>query len=216
MTVIRKILGALLILAALAGAGFGVWVCSYASSAAPYIEDDGADGPSATLERFLACLEEKDFDGAYDLLYNYSTLGLEAPPTDALARMYWDAQLAAWDFAAAEGGEMQGTRMEKHISVRCLDLDAVSADVGVRVQEILAEKVENAYLKSDVYDDTGAYREDVAYEALYAATRETLADTDKYAYTQDCPVMLHFSGGRWLVEVGPAFISALTAGAVRG
>ena len=106
--------------------------------------------------------------------------------------------------------------MEKRVTVRCLDLDAISADVGVRVQELLAEKVENAYLKSDVYDESGAYRADVAYDALHTATAEMLADTDKYAFTQECPVMLHFSGGRWLVEVGPAFISALTAGAVRG
>ena len=215
MLVLRKIIGALLILAALAGACFGLWVCSYAAAAEPYIED-GADGPTATLDRFIACLNRRDFDGACDLLYNYSTLGLESPPEDALARMYWDAQMAAREFSAVEGSEMHGTRMDKRITVRCLDLDAISEDVGVRVQEILAKKVEDAYLKSDVYDENGAYREDVAYDALYTATKELLSDTAKYAYTQECAVTLHFVGGRWLVEVGPAFLSALTAGAVRG
>lgn len=215
MNVVRRIIGALLILAALAAAGVGVWLCSYAYDAAPYIED-GADGPSATLDRFLFCLEQKDFEGAYDLLYNYSTLGLENTPEDPIARMYWDAQLAAWAFTAAERSEMHGTRMDKRVTVRSLDLDAIAADVGVRVQEILAEKVENAYLKSDVYDENGDYREEVAMDALYSATAEMLSDTAKYACTQECTLMLQFSEGRWLVEVSPAFISALTGGAVRG
>ena len=212
---VRKVIGLFLILSALAVAIFGLFTCSHAAVTEPYIED-GADGPTATLDLFLSRLEQKDFPGAYDLLYNYSSLGLESPPEDALARMYWDAQLAAWDFSTAGGSQMNGTRMEKRVTVRCLDLDAISADVGARVQEILAEKVENAYLKSDVYDETGAYREDIAYDALHTATAEILADTDPYAFTQECPVVLRFSGGRWLVEVGPAFISALTAGAVRG
>ena len=215
MLVLRKIIGALLILAALAAACFGVSLCFTALNAAPYIED-GADGPSATLEHFLSCLEQKDWDGAYADLYNYTSLGLETPPEDELSRMYWQAQLAAWDFTAAEGSEMSGTKMLRRVRVRCLDPDAISAEVGRRVQGLLAEKVENAYLKSDVYDETGAYREDVAYDALYTATRDVLSDPTPYAVTQECTLTLHFAEGRWRVEVGPAFISALTGGAVRG
>ena len=50
MTVIRKIIGALVILAALAAAGFGVAVCVHAMNTEPYIED-GEDGPDAELLR---------------------------------------------------------------------------------------------------------------------------------------------------------------------
>lgn len=215
MLVLRKIIGALLILASLAAAGFGVWVCSYALNAEPYIED-GADGPSATLEHFLACLNRRDWDGAYGDLYNYASLGLETPPEDELSRMYWDAQLAALDFSAVGGSEMSGTRMTRRVEVRSLDLDAIAETVGVRVQEILEEKVENAYLRSDVYDEDGAYREDVAYDALHAATREVLSAPSAYYQTAECTLVLLFSDGRWRVEVSPAFISAVTGGAVRG
>ena len=130
--------------------------------------------------------------------------------------MYWDAQLASWEFSAEEGGEMRGTYMDKRVTVRCLDLDAIAADVGARVQELLAEKVANARLRSEVYDESGAYRQDVAYDALSAATRDVLADAAKYAYTQECPLRLCYAEGRWLVETSPAFLSALTGGALRG
>ncbi len=215
MLVIRKIIGALLILASLAAAGFGVWVCSYALKAEPYIED-GADGPSATLTHFLDCMNRQDWDGAYSDLYNYASLGLEKAPEDALSRMYWDAQLAALKFTAVGGSEMSGTRMIRRVEVRSLDLDAIAETVGVRVQEILEEKVENAYLRSDVYDDDGAYREDVAYDALHAATRDALSDPSDYYQTAECTLVLHFSDGRWRVEVSPAFISAVSGGAARG
>ncbi len=215
MVIIRKIIGALLILAALAVTAQGVWVCSYAIKAEPRIED-GEDGPSATLDHFLSALARQDWDSAYSDLYNYSSLGLETPPEDELSRMYWDAQLAAWDLTALDSGVMSGTKMIRRVSVRCLNLDAISEEVGRRVQEILEEKVRNAYLKSDVYDETGAYRKELAYDALHTATREVLADTGPYSYTQECTLVLIFYDGRWLVEVSPAFISALTGGAVRG
>jgi len=215
MLVIRKIIGALLILAGLAVAGCGVWVCSYALDAEPFI-DDAEGGPTETLEHFLSCMERKDWDGAYADLYNYSSLGLETPPEDELSRLYWDAQLAALHFTAEEGSEMSGTRMIKRVTVRCLNLDAISEDIGKQVQVILEDKVRNAYLKSDVYDESGAYKEDVAYAALYEATRYVLSDTSPYATAQECTLILHFTEGRWRVEVSPAFISALSAGAARG
>ena len=215
MLVIRKIIGALLILAGLAVAGYGVWVCSYALDAEPRIED-AEGGPTETLEHFLSCMERKDWDGAYADLYNYSSLGMEKPPEDELSRLYWDAQLAALHFTAEEGGEMSGTRMVKRVAVHGLNLDAISEAVGRRVQEILEDEVKNAALESDVYDENGAYKEEVAYAALYAATQEVLSDTSPYASAQECTLILHFTDGRWRVEVSPAFISALSAGAVRG
>ena len=215
ITVIRKVIGALVILAALAAACIGVQVCILAMNAEPYVED-GADGPTATLDRFLSCMEKRDWDGAYSYLYNYSSLGLETPPEDAMSRMYWDAQMDALEIRALDGIEAHGTRFDRRVTVRTLDLDAIAEDIGKRVQEILTEKVENAYLKSDVYDETGAYREDIALQALTDATSEVLSNTAPYAYTQECSVSLCFSEGRWLVEVSPAFISALTGGAARG
>ena len=215
MTVIRKIIGALVILAALAAACFGVAVCVHAMNTEPYIED-GEDGPTATLDRFLACMNARDWEGAYAYLYNYSSLGLENPPTDEMSRMYWDARMDVLDIRLAEGSETHGMRLDRTVTVRCLDTDAMAEEIGRRVQAILTEKVENAYLKSDVYDENGQYREEIALQALNDATADVLSDTAPYTFTQTCGLSLCFSEGRWLVEVSPAFISALTGGAVRG
>ena len=91
MLVIRKIIGALLILAGLAVAGYGVWVCSYALDAEPRIED-AEGGPTETLEQFLSCMEQKDWDGAYEDLYNYASLGLETWNCLPVSAPYWEQQ----------------------------------------------------------------------------------------------------------------------------
>ena len=109
-----------------------------------------------------------------------------------------------------------GERLDRTVTVRCLDTDAMAEEIGRRVQAILTEKVENAYLKSDVYDENGQYREEIALQALNDATADVLSDTAPYTFTQTCGLSLCFSEGRWLVEVSPAFISALTGGAARG
>ncbi len=215
MTVIRKIIAGILILAGLCAACFGLQVCVHAMKAEPYIED-GEDGPTATLDRFLERMNARDWEGAYGYLYNYSSLGLETPPTDPMSRQYWDARMDALEIRKAEGGETHGMRFDRNVTVRCLDFDAIAEEIGRRVQAILTEKVENAYLKSEVYDRDGNYREDIALQALTDATADVLSDTAPYAYTQECSVSLCFSDGKWLVEVSPAFISALTAGAARG
>ena len=215
MNVIRKILGALLICAALAAAYYGVRVCRYAMDAEPYIEG-GEEAATATLDHFLSCLEAKDFSGAYGDMNNYASLGLETAPEDPIAAMYWDALLASWHFDVAGDSQMQGTRYDRRVTVRCLDFDAISDEIGRRVQAILTEKVENARLRSDVYDEDGNYKEELAYEALTTATAEVLSDTAPYAYTQECSLSLYYIGDQWKVEVTPAFISALTAGAARG
>ena len=210
----NRILAIPLILLALAVAAFGVWLCAYALRSEPYFQFDES-GPKEALEDFFSRLQKKDWNGAYAHLYNYSSLGFEAPPEDALSAMFWEAQQSVWRFSVLDGQEMSGTSLVKNVSVRCLNLDAVSDRIGERVQAYLEEKVESAALRSDVYNEDGSYREDVAYEALHAAAREVLADTAPFCYEQTLPLRLYYVNGDWLIEVSPALLSALTGGAVR-
>ena len=210
----KNLIAALLAIAALAVAIFGVRLCIRAAGAEPYVED-AAGGPTETLESFFACLEAKDWDGAYVYLYNYSSLGLETPPEDELSALFWYAQQDAWDFEAPEGYKMNGTRLEKRVRVQCLDLNAISAAIGAEVQELLTERAENAALPSQIYDENGEYREDAASDALRAAAEDVLRDTVPYRYAQELTLGLYNVDGRWLIEADAAFISALTSGAVR-
>lgn len=200
----------------LASAAFGVWLCGYAAEATPYVEDapDMEGAPTETLEGFFACLKAKDWSGADEYLYGGGALGLAAPPQDEIAARFWAAQQDAWSFSVAEGYEMNGTRLTKRAAVRSLDFAPAPAAIGAEVQALLAKKVERARLRSEVYDDTGDYRGDVAFEALRTAVETVLSDPAPYGSERVLAIGLYYVDGQWKIDADAALLSALTGGAV--
>ena len=212
--IIRLVLAAVFFCAALAVACVTVQVCIHAEAADPVIEDTGPGSPTETLESFLACLKAGDYPGAYGYLSNYSTLGLEAEHTDPVSALFWEKMRSSWEFTVAEGHEMEGLLLTKRITVRSLDFKPVVPLVHDRVQQLLEQDVEEARLKSDVYNDDGSYKEELVRAAMDVAVREAVADVSPYYVTRELTVKLSYQGGRWLIAADQELISALTGGAV--
>ena len=213
--IIRSIFGTLFLLAAIAGAAATVYLCRYADTARPVIEDSGPGSPTDVLRSFFTALEQKNWDKAYSYLSNYSTLGLENEPEDAISAMFWNVQRDAWRFQIAGGYEMDGQNLTKRATVTSVDLSPLAPIIHERVQEKLEQAVEEARLESDIYDDTGAYREDLVYAALEQAVAESIRDVSPYTYTRELTMRLSYADGRWLVAADNELLSALTGGAVR-
>lgn len=207
-------------LAAIAGglsicvAVFTVYLCIYAENTTLKLVDAVGD-PGDTLRSFFRCIKDERWEEAYGYLYNYSTLGLETQPEDEVRAAFWEAQKRAWDFQVSEGSEQDGILIKKHVDVGALDLDAMQAALSERVQTILAEAVENAKFKSDVYDDNGDYRQEIAMAALHQAGKEILSDTAAYEVRRDLTVSMRYYDGEWYIESEKELVTALTSGAVR-
>ena len=211
----RKFFAVLLTALALSAAGSTLFLCSYAEEVRPYVED-GPGGPSEVLDRFFDCVERQDWDGARRYLAGNASLGLETPPAEPLSARFWTAQAAARRCAAAEGYEMEGTRLLKRAEVSAPDYGAVPPRLHARVQELLAEAVENARLKEDVYDETGAYRPELVLAALETAAGELLdAGVEPYAASKALTVRMNYQDGGWRVLPDGDLSAALTGGAVR-
>lgn len=211
----KKVIASLFTLLALTAAALTLYLCAYALQAVPYIED-GAEGPTAALESFFTKLEEKDFPGAYTYLSNYTGLGLENIPLDPVAARLWTARQGVWRFSVEDGYEMDGVHLAKRATVDCLDEKTVMDRVGARVQEKLEQAVEEARLKSEVYDGEGNYREDLVRASLDASLDELLADLSPYIYTRDLVIRLENVNGKWLIVADAALIDALTGGTATG
>lgn len=211
----RKVIASLFTLLALAAAAFTLYLCAFAQNAVPYIED-GPEGPTATLESFFSCLAEKDFPRAYTYLSNYSSLGLENTPSDPTAARLWAARQDVWSFSVQDGYEMDGTHLTKRASVDCLNEKAIMDLVGAPVQDKLAKAVEEARLKSEVYNEDGTYREELVHAALDASLDELLADLSPYVYTRDLVIRIENVDGKWLIAADADLIGALTGGTAAG
>jgi len=215
MNIVKRIFAVIFFLLAIAAALWAVRVARYALAAEPLIPDEGPDGPTGRLEQFFGALEQRDFPAAYALLSNYSTLGLETAPADATAAAFWEAQQDVWAFTVHPGHEMNGTELTKTVTVRCLDAPAVSAEIGDRLDALLAAAAEAATEESAVYDETGEYREDLLKQSLRQATDEALAHAAEHTYEQDVTMHLKYIDGAWMIAADNALLSALTSGALR-
>lgn len=193
---------------------FTVCLCIYAENTTLKLVDAVGD-PGDTLESFFRCIKEENWDEAYGYLYNYSTLGFETEPEDEVSAGFWEAQKRAWDFHVSEGSEQDEIFVKKHVDVGALDLDAMQTAISERVQAILAEVVENARFKSDVYDENGNYRQEVAAAALRQAEEEVLSDTSAFEVRRELTVSMRYYDGQWYIESGKELVTALTSGAVR-
>ena len=213
--IIRYCLGTLFLLLAIGTAVATAYVCRYADTAKPVVEDYGPGSPTDVLQSFFTCLETKDWEGAYSYLSNYSTLGLENEPDDAVSAMFWKVQQDAWHFQIADGYEMNGQNLTKRAVVTSVDLSPLVPQIHAQVQETLEKAVEDARLESDVYDDDGNYREELVYAALEDAVRDAVQDVSPYTYTRELTMRMSYLDGRWLVAADNELLTALTGGAVR-
>lgn len=211
----RKVIASLFTLLALAAAAFTLYLCTFAEQAVPYIED-GPEGPTTALKSFFSNLEEKDFPSAYAYLSNYASLGLENTPADPTAARLWAARQGIWRFSVEDGYEMDGVHLTKRAAADCLDEKAIMDRVGVLVQDRLAKAVEDARLKSEIYDGEGNYREELVRAALDASLDEVLADLSPYIYTRGLVIRLENVEGRWLVAADTDLIGTLSGTTASG
>ena len=144
MKIIRSVFGSIFLLFAICAAAATGYLCVYADAAQPVVEDQGPGSPTDVLQSFFDSLEAKDWNRAYSYLSNYSTLGLENEPEDAVSAMFWNVQQEAWRFQIADGYEMNGQNLTKRATVTSVDLSPLAPQIHDRVQEILEEAVESA------------------------------------------------------------------------
>ena len=167
----RKVFSALLGGLSIGVAVFALWLCTYADRAEVKPDIDPAES-GETLTHFFDCLRSEQWDEAYACLYDAPSLGLESAPADALSGRFWAAQKQVLDFRLSGEWTLDGLDLRRQVTVRGLDMDAIRDDVAASVQTLLAEAVEAARLKNEVYDADGSYREDVAMAALDRAVED--------------------------------------------
>ena len=215
MGVVKRIFAVLLFLLSLSVAAGAARLAAYALEAKPLVPDEGPGGLTETVTGFFDALCAEDWETAYACLSNYSSLGLEDTPEDPTAAKFWQAQKDAWAFEVHPGYEVDGTSVTKGVTLRCLDLGGLTAGLGDAVQARLARDVEEARLRSEVYDESGAYRQELVMEALDASVDEALTHAPEHLFTRELTVHLRYLDGAWKIDAGTDLLSALTGGTFR-
>ena len=167
--------------------------------------------PAENARLFADALCSGNFDSAYDLLRDYSDLGLEAEPQTKAAQLA--AQALHQSFSYELIGECRIDKLEAKQPIRFtyLDLTALESAIVVETPNQLKRVVEKLPM-NQVYDQNKNYLPQVTEQAYINAVSEVLKNAESYYRSIDFELALSYSDGKWQVLASPALLKALNGG----
>lgn len=194
---------ALALLAALTA----VLLCRFGGGAPVLLRQSGESAETAVS--FLDALCGGDYDAADALLAGESTLGLQTLPDSDEGAALWSLLTESWSYTLSGSCEQDGTTATQNVEFTSLDLSAMLEGLDEDIAAALAERVENAALSSDIYDENGDYLEEVVMQAYSEALAARCAAAEGSCVTHDLTLTLTYMDGAWRVVADEALVNAL-------
>ncbi|MCC8048785.1 MAG: class A beta-lactamase-related serine hydrolase [Oscillospiraceae bacterium] len=194
---------ALALLAALTA----VLLCRFGGGAPVLLRQSGESAETAVS--FLDALCGGDYDAAGALLAGDSTLGLQTLPDSDEGAALWSLLTESWSYTLCGGCEQDGTTATQEVEFTSLDLSAMLEGLDEDITAALAERVENAALSSDIYDENGDYREEIVMQVYSEALAARCAAAEGSCVTRSLTLTLTYTDGAWRVVADEALVNAL-------
>lgn len=86
------------------------------------------------------------------------------------------------------------------ISLKALDLEALTLDLTPEIQALAAEHAAKASRRAELYDDEGDFLPEVLEELYTQAISERLSHAEDYCKEQTLPVTMRYRKGTWVIE----------------
>ena len=166
--------------------------------------------PAATVEEFFESVCAGDYTAA--AAFCLGGLPEEAPPAEGDAAALYAALRShrSWEFSGASF--VRGGRAYYEVAFTYPDAAALTEGLPEAVESALAVRVDEAGHSSDVYDENGAYREDVVLEVWNGVLSRRLEQAGDYTVTVTLPVVLLLDGHNWRIQCSDELLTALRGG----
>lgn len=208
MSKARGFISFLLLMLAMVAAAAAIAVCGYAMKAEPVILGDSGD-PGQRAQEFLEKALGGDAEGAEDMLYAQSALGLSGQPEDAVGQLLYSALLDSFSIEPCGEVSVSGTNASAEFTVTYLDIPAITAQQQPLTEARLARLLEEAARAEDVLNEDGSYREDVAMSVLEQVTAELLESAENSYVQTRLSINLVYSGDQWMIVADNALFRVL-------
>ena len=142
-----------------------------------------AGNPQDAVTGFFNALKEGDYAGACTFVSNYASLGLENTPDSEEGQVLLTALKRSYDYTLSGSCSLSGAKASQKTLVRYLSLE--EADAEARALP------------------------DMEY---ITALRQVLASGEGCCTSDFFDVTVIYSGGKWLIELDNALLSALNGG----
>ena len=168
--------------------------------------------PQQTAVEFMDSICNGDYASSYELLRDYSDLGLSKVPETKAAQLAYEALHKSFSYELS--GELSVEKLDavQPVSFRYLDLTAIESAVVEETPKQLKLIVEKRPM-NQIYDSNRNYLPEVTEEAYLNAVSAVLKNADSYCKEIQIQLSLSYSDGKWQVLASPALLRALNGGA---
>lgn len=167
--------------------------------------------PEDAANAFFGALEEGDYSGAS--AYCSPALPAENYPEEEDEALVYAALRSSWHWTPSANAVRKRNHATITGQLRVLDLAALSEGLNEDVNAALAERVSNARLGSEIYNEDGSYRDEAVTEVWLSVLSKRLETPESYYHTTELTVELVYRNGQWFVQTDEALMRALSGGA---
>ncbi len=207
---IRKLFAALFAVLGLCTAYAAVYIGMNCTDREPQL----LTPPSAAENAVVSMMEAVcagDYAQASAQMLGNPSLGADREASDTVGVLIWDAFQKSLSYELVGECYTNGSGLAQDLTVTCLDISSVTENLRARSQALLEQRVEEAEVLSDIYDEKNEYREDFVMDVLYDAAEDALAE-DGREKTVELTVKLTYSDGSWWVVLDSALLNAISGG----
>lgn len=159
----------------------------------------------------MNAVAEGDYEEASQTIYGTPSLGVDREAGDEVGVMIWDAFEGSVTYELLGDCYTTEQGLAQNLSVTCLDVTSVTANLKERSRNLLEKRVAEAEDVSEIYDENNDYREDFVMEVLHDAVRAALKE-DARLMTVELTVNLSYQDGKWWVVADEALYNAISGG----
>ena len=162
-----------------------------------------------TSEAFAQALNEGDLTAAAQYIYGQPDLGAAGTPEDPETAAVWNAFLDSITFEYTGKLSAVDTGLSRTASVTTLDIASVTEKLPERAQSLVNQKIASAESLTEVYDESGSFRQELAEEILNQALQQSLTQ-DAQRVSGEVTVKLINRDGKWWVVPDQALLQILS------
>lgn len=155
-----------------------------------------------------------DYAAAGREMYGTPDLGVDRDAADEVGILIWNAFVDSLSYELEGDCYATDSGVAQDVTITCLDIDSVTANLRERSQTLLEQRVANAEDTAEVYAEGGEYREDVVMAVLYEAAQQALEE-DAAAETVQLQLNLVYSGEQWWVLPETGLLNVISGGLVQ-
>ena len=160
-------------------------------------------------DAFAQVLNEGDLEKASQMIYGQPDLGVAGSPEELQTAAVWEAFVSSLSFEYTGQWQYADQALFREASVSSMNVSAFLENLPGLAQALVNQKIASAEELTEVYDESGSFREELVDGILQQAVQQTLSqNTD--VITREVTVKFVKRDGAWWLVPDQALLHALS------